>query len=69
MPVCARIAPLMYLMPPVAGLVAWLFAGEQYTGIKLGACAALTLPRAGQNDSFILHAQPLAGLSRPDRFP
>ncbi len=38
----ARTAPLMYLMPPVAGLVAWLFAGEQYTGIKLGG-AALTL--------------------------
>ncbi|MDO9360018.1 MAG: DMT family transporter [Polaromonas sp.] len=38
----ARTAPLMYLMPPVAGLVAWLFAGEAYTGIKL-AGAALTL--------------------------
>lgn len=38
----ARTAPLMYLMPPVAGAVAWLFAGEQYTGIKL-AGAALTL--------------------------
>ena len=38
----ARSAPLMYLMPPVAGLVAWLFAGEQFTGIKL-AGAALTL--------------------------
>ena len=38
----ARSAPLMYLMPPVAGLVAWLFAGESYTGIKL-AGAALTL--------------------------
>jgi len=38
----ARTAPLMYLMPPVAGLVAWLFAGEQYTSIKL-AGAGLTL--------------------------
>ena len=38
----ARTAPLMYLMPPVAGLVAWLFASEQYTAIKL-AGAALTL--------------------------
>ena len=38
----ARTAPLIYLMPPVAGLVAWLFAGEQYTGIKL-AGAGLTL--------------------------
>jgi drug/metabolite transporter (DMT)-like permease len=31
----ARTAPLMYLMPPVAGLVAWAFAGEHYTTIKL----------------------------------
>ena len=38
----ARTAPLMYLMPPVAGLVAWLFMGESYTWIKLGG-AALTL--------------------------
>ena len=38
----ARSAPLMYLMPPVAGLVAWLVAGESYTGIKL-AGAALAL--------------------------
>jgi len=38
----ARTAPLMYLMPPVAGLVAWAVTGERYTGIKLGG-AALTL--------------------------
>jgi drug/metabolite transporter (DMT)-like permease len=38
----ARSAPLMYLMPPVAGLVAWAVTGERYTGIKL-AGAALTL--------------------------
>ena len=38
----ARSAPLMYLMPPVAGLVAWLVTGERYTGIKLGG-AVLTL--------------------------
>jgi drug/metabolite transporter (DMT)-like permease len=38
----ARTAPLMYLMPPVAGLVAWLFMGESYTWIKLGG-AAVTL--------------------------
>jgi drug/metabolite transporter (DMT)-like permease len=37
-----RTAPLMYLMPPVAGLVAWAFAGEQYTTIKLIG-AGLTL--------------------------
>ncbi len=38
----ARTAPLIYLMPPVAGLVAWLTMGETYTLIKLGG-AALTL--------------------------
>ena len=38
----ARTAPLMYLMPPVAGLVAWLTTGERYSGTKL-AGAALTL--------------------------
>ncbi len=38
----ARSAPLMYLMPPVAGLVAWFVTGERYTGVKLGG-AALTL--------------------------
>ena len=38
----ARSAPLMYLMPPVAGLVAWWLTGERYTAIKL-AGAALTL--------------------------
>ena len=27
----ARTAPLMYLMPPVAGLVAWFATGEGYT--------------------------------------
>ena len=38
----ARTAPLMYLMPPVAGLVAWWLTGERYTTIKL-AGAALVL--------------------------
>lgn len=38
----ARTAPFMYLMPPVAGVVAWLFAGEQFSPIKLlGAGLAL----------------------------
>jgi drug/metabolite transporter (DMT)-like permease len=32
----------MYLMPPVAGLVAWLATGEGYTVIKLGG-AGITL--------------------------
>jgi drug/metabolite transporter (DMT)-like permease len=38
----ARTAPLIYLMPPVAGVVAWLAMGESYTWIKLGG-AAVTL--------------------------
>jgi drug/metabolite transporter (DMT)-like permease len=38
----ARSAPLMYLMPPVAGLVAWAVTGERYTGTKLIG-AAVTL--------------------------
>ena len=38
----ARSAPLMYLMPPVAGIVAWLAADEHFTALKL-AGAAVTL--------------------------
>jgi len=38
----ARTAPLMYLMPPVAGLVAWLVTDERFTLVKL-AGAAITL--------------------------
>ncbi|GAB4482061.1 MAG: EamA family transporter [Burkholderiaceae bacterium] len=38
----ARTAPLLYLMPPVAGLIAWLVTGEGYTLIKI-AGAAITL--------------------------
>ena len=38
----ARTAPLMYLMPPVAGPVAWAWAGEHYTGTRAGG-AAVTL--------------------------
>ena len=38
----ARAAPLMYLMPPAAGLVAWWVTGEGYGAIKLGG-AAVTL--------------------------
>jgi len=38
----ARTAPLMYLMPPVAGVVAWLVTDEQFTAAKL-AGAAVTL--------------------------
>ena len=38
----ARTAPLMYLMPPVAGLVAWALTGERYSAIKIVG-AAITL--------------------------
>ena len=38
----ARSAPLMYLMPPIAGVVAWLMLGEQFGALKL-AGAALTM--------------------------
>jgi len=38
----ARTAPLMYLMPPVAGIVAWLASDERFTVAKLIG-AAITL--------------------------
>lgn len=38
----ARTAPLMYLMPLVAGAGAWIFLGERFGAVKL-AGAALTL--------------------------
>lgn len=38
----ARTAPLLYLMPPVAGAVAWQVTGESYGAVKIGG-AALTL--------------------------
>ncbi len=38
----ARTAPLQYLMPLVAGVVAWWATGERFTGLKIGG-AALTL--------------------------
>lgn len=38
----ARTAPLIYLMPPIAGLTAWATTGESFTAIKLCG-AAVTL--------------------------
>jgi len=35
----ARTAPLQYLMPPIAGLVAWLLLGERFSGLKLAGAA------------------------------
>ena len=36
----ARSAPFMYLMPPVAGVMAWLTLGETFTWLKIGGAAA-----------------------------
>ncbi len=38
----ARSAPLMYLTPPVAGVVAWALTGERFSAVKIGG-AAITL--------------------------
>ena len=38
----ARSAPLMYLPPPIAGVVAWLTLGEQFTWVKI-AGAVVTM--------------------------
>ena len=35
----ARTAPFAYLMPPIAGVVAWLTLGEHFTWLKIGAAA------------------------------
>jgi drug/metabolite transporter (DMT)-like permease len=35
----ARSAPLQYLMPPIAGVVAWLTLGETFTWLKIGGAA------------------------------
>ena len=35
----ARSAPLQYLIPPIAGLVAWLTLGEKFTLLKLVGAA------------------------------
>lgn len=55
----ARTAPLMYLMPPVAGLLAWALTGEHYTWIKI-AGAGVTL--AGV--ALAQYAEQLKGLMR-----
>jgi drug/metabolite transporter (DMT)-like permease len=38
----ARSAPFMYLMPPIAGVMAWLTLGESFTWLKI-AGAAVTM--------------------------
>lgn len=45
----ARSAPLLYLLPPVAGFTAWLVLGEAFTATKLlGAALALAGVAAAQ---------------------
>jgi drug/metabolite transporter (DMT)-like permease len=39
----ARTAPLMYLMPPVAGLLAWVFTGEAYSSTKIAGAVICLL--------------------------
>ncbi len=53
----ARTAPLQYLMPLVAGLVAWWATGERFTGLKLGG-AALTLLGVAWAQYAVAGAQP-----------
>src|SRR5258708_40127973 len=43
----ARSAPFMYLMPPVAGVMAWLTLGEQFTWLKI-AGAVVTMAGAAR---------------------
>jgi drug/metabolite transporter (DMT)-like permease len=38
----ARSAPLQYLMPPIAGVVAWFTLGETFSALKI-AGAAVTM--------------------------
>jgi drug/metabolite transporter (DMT)-like permease len=35
----ARTAPFAYLMPPIAGVTAWLTLGEHFSALKIGASA------------------------------
>lgn len=39
----ARTAPLMYLMPPMAGLFAWALSGEHYTWVKIAGAGVILL--------------------------
>jgi drug/metabolite transporter (DMT)-like permease len=39
----ARTAPLMYLMPPMAGLFAWALSGEHYSWVKMAGAGVILL--------------------------
>ncbi|WIT13439.1 DMT family transporter [Paucibacter sediminis] len=60
----ARTAPLIYLMPPIAGLAAWLSTGESFTAVKL-AGAALTLSGVALAQ-FAPHAAVVVAAPEPD---
>ena len=59
----ARSAPFAYLMPPIAGLVAWLTLGEVFTWLKI-AGAAVTM--AGVAWAQFGGGPPLKATSQPD---
>ncbi len=57
----ARTAPLMYLMPPVAGFMAWLLTHESYTSVKItGAIICLLGVAVAQ---FAHQGPPQSGVS------
>ncbi len=39
----ARTTPLMYLMPPMAGLFAWALSVEHYTWVKIAGAGVILL--------------------------
>ncbi len=55
----ASTAPLMYLMPPVAGVFAWALTGEHYTWIKIAGAGVTLLGVA-----LAQYAGQLKGLTR-----
>ena len=59
----ARTAPFNYLMPPIAGLVAWLTLGETFTWLKI-AGAAVTM--AGVAWAQFGSGTPPAASAQPD---
>jgi drug/metabolite transporter (DMT)-like permease len=57
----ARSAPLQYLMPPIAGVVAWLTLGETFTWLKIGAAAVIMAGVAWAQFGVRTPAQPDPG--------
>jgi len=58
----ARSAPLQYLMPPIAGVVAWLTLGETFTWLKIAAAAVVMAGVAwAQFGARVTGAQPDPG--------